>query len=673
MDVIELLRRIHPFRFLRDRQRRDLARILRSHRFAPGETIFRQHDVDQSVFLIACGSVEVFDPRRPDDDLVTIVEAYRAFGEWEAIFQEPRLFSARARTECECCSMSGAEFRSLLRASPSVAQGFGTILRDNQGIFSAFDRFKFELLQGAERGHIGIGALVPLYLALQPALHPKAHDEYRIDTGALTYAVRRLPDNLTRTFAFLLVDELPAALAGSERLFPVVPTRARRRDVWEVLPGKDLVLLRTGDSDLIDLVTCLCVYAVEARKIRKRIGRDGSLARIAEFLADGAHGPDEIRTFLNTLSFSSREVDALVRIWPDDAAARISEVARHREMFDIDVRRRQRTHLARRGELWIAEVARVNRELTGLDPADLPPRRGVHIVSSNTHSVTNCLNPWFVEHRAAIERWAVESAHPALDVQWENPDDLVYSLARDFFLDHPDRVAESQRVAGRYGHHRLEETASTGIRVQLVDLASLVGVSCDSGVAAISTASSCRDDVIVNIDYAFGEQAEHVIRNLLMLYGRNIRSVNFLGKAGALVGRRGDILAPTAFIAQHSDLLRPLASQSAPRGATVHRGPMLTVDGTLLQNRQMLQFYRQIRDVVGIEMEGMHYYREILESQQLGVIGPDVEIRSLYYISDLPLEAGANLAAPLTTAEGVPPLYTITRHILNQIITGGTR
>ncbi len=625
------------------------------------------------MFLIARGTVEVFDPRRVDDDLVTVIETYRVFGEWEAIFQEPRLFSARALTECECYSISGEEFRRLLHASPSLAQGFGTILRDNQGIFSAFDRFKFELLQGAQRGHIGIGSLVPLYLALQPALHPGAHDEYRIDTGALTYAVRRLPDNLTRTFAFLLVDELPPALAGSERLFPVVPTSARRRDVWEVLPGKDLVLLRTGDSDLIDLVTCLCVYAVEAQKIRKRVGRDGSLARIAEFVADDAHFADEVRAFLNTLSFSSREVDALVRIWPDDAAARISEIARHREMFDIDVRRRQRTHIARRGELWIAEVARVNRELTGIDPSDLPPHRGVHIVSSNTHSVTNCLNPWFVERRDAIERWAVERSHPALDVRWENPHDLVYSLARDFFLEHPDHVTESQRMARRYGHHRLEETVSTGIRVQLVDLASLVDASFDPGVEAIAAASPSCDDVIVNIDYAFGEQAEYVIRNLLMLYGQNIRSVNFLGKAGALVGRRGDILAPTAFIAQHSDLLQPLSSQSAPHGVTVHRGPMLTVDGTLLQNRQMLQFYRQIRDVVGIEMEGMHYYREILESQQLGVIGPDIEIRSLYYVSDLPLEAGANLAAPLTTEEGVPPLYTITRHILNQIITGGNR
>jgi hypothetical protein len=206
--------------------------------------------------------------------------------------------------------------------------------------------------------------------------------------------------------------------------------------------------------------------------------------------------------------------------------------------------------------------------------------------------------------------------------------------------------------------------------VQLIDLARLVDTAVDPGVAALPAGSTAADDLIVNIDYAFGEQAEYVIRSLLTLYGENIRSVNFLGKAGALVGNRGDILAPTAFIEQHSDLFQPLPAQQVPGEVAVHHGPMLTVDGTLLQNRQMLNFYRQIWNVIGIEMEGTHYYREILESRQLGVIRPEVQFRFLYYVSDLPLETSATLTAPLRASEGVPPLYSITRHILNQIIAG---
>ena len=670
MELIELLRRVHPFRFLRGEQREALLSELREQRFAPGETVFRQNDVDQSVYIIETGVVEVFDPRRGDDDLVMVIPEHHFFGEWEAIFQESRIFSVRARRDLRCFVLTGEAFRRALQHAPGFAQGFGTILRYNQGIFAAFDRFKTDLLQAADRGHISVEALLPIYRTLQPALHRGVEDPHRIDVAALHYAVRRLPENVTRTLAFLLVDELPAALAESERLFPAVRTVARRRDVWEVLPGKDMVLLRTGNSDLIDLVSSLCLYAVEARKIRERVMRDESLGRIEAYCRDHGEQDADAEAFLNSLSFSSREVAALIKIWPERPVQRVSEIARHREMFSIDVRRQQRNYNARRGELWTGEVARVTQELLGLDPVDLPPERGVHIISSNTHSVRNCLNPWYATQGERILSWAEREGHPELSQNWDHKTDLVYSLAREYRATHPQEAQDAELAAQGAGHHALDRTVNTGIQVQLIDLSQLIDQTIDPLLIPVQRGLASADDLVVNIDYAFGEQAEYVIRNLLTLYGQNIRSVNFLGKAGALLGQRGDILAPSAFIEQHSDLFQPLPSQDGPAGLRVHQGPMLTVDGTLLQNRQMLNFYRQIWNVVGIEMEGTHYYREILESQQLGVIEQDVAFRFLYYVSDLPLEANASLAAPLRASEGVPPLYAITRHILNRIIGG---
>lgn len=674
MELIDLLRRVHPFRFLRGTARERVAAALRPFSFGAGETVFRRNDVDQSVYLLEEGEVEIFDTHRRDDEVIMVIPPFRFFGEWEAIFEEPRMFGARARTACRGYVLDGDTFRETLNAAPGFAQGFSTILRHNQGIFAAFDRFKTSLLQSADQGHISVEALVPLYRSLQPALHPGVDEPYRIDVGALQYAVRRLPENVTGTFAFLLADEIPEALAGSARSFPPIRTTARRRDIREVLPGKDLVLLRTGNSDLIDLVTSLCLYAVEARKIRERVIRDNSLPAIEAYLGGGTSGgPQDARSFLNTLSFSSREVDGLVRIWPEETVRRVSEITRHREMFSIDVRRHQRNSQARRDELWTAEVARVTADLLGTDPADLSPDRGVHIISSNTHSVSNCLNPWFREHGDRVLAWARDNGHPAAEDSWREEQDLVYALARDYVTAHPEEGAAAAETAREAGHLSLGETVGTGIQVQLIDLTRIVNVPIDPAVAPVAADSPAADDLIVNIDYAFGEQAEYVIRNLLTLYGESIRSVSFLGKAGALVGRRGDILAPTAFIEQHSDLFQPVPPQTEPTGFPVHTGPMLTVDGTLLQNRQMLNFYRHIWNVVGIEMEGTHYYREILESRQLGVIRPDVAFRFLYYVSDLPLDTGSSLAAPLRAAEGVPPLYAITRSILNQIIRGVAR
>ena len=91
---------------------------------------------------------------------------------------------------------------------------------------------------------------------------------------------------MTRTFAYVLTDEIPAVYRDPDSLFPKVPTEARRRDVWETLPGSSLVLLRNGLSDLVDLISCLCLYAVEANKLRARL-HDPSAVRMLKEWANG--------------------------------------------------------------------------------------------------------------------------------------------------------------------------------------------------------------------------------------------------------------------------------------------------------------------------------------------------------------------------------------------------
>ncbi len=140
------------------------------------------------------------------------------------------------------------------------------------------------------------------------------------------------------------------------------------------------------------------------------------------------------------------------------------------------------------------------------------------------------------------------------------------------------------------------------------------------------------------------------------------------------MGARGDVIAPTAFIEQSNDAFQPLPGETpeaiarlgaALPGRSVLAGPLLTVGGTLLQNRAMLQFYRRIWGCVGLEMEGIWYLRAVLEAEELGVLRRDARRRFLYYVSDLPLESGRNLSERLSPTEGIPPLYAITREILH--------
>lgn len=664
-SLVSFLEQVTPFRFLSLDDKRALIPHLQRVEFAPGHTFIHQGDErDRAVYLIVSGEVEVLDRSREPRPRLQVIEEGHYVGEWEPLFDEPRVYEVRTLSHCVCFVVPGDRFVELVRSSRAFAQALGVILRDRQGIFAAFDGFSVELLRSANQGFIPLARIIERYEALQPALHPLVSHSTEIDFEALEYAVRRLPDNITRVLSFQLTDQLPAGFPRPHDYFPMVPTAARRRDIWELLPGKNVVLLRDGTSDLFDLLTCLCLYCVEARKIRRRIQDPAVIALLAAATHDSAEG----------LPFSPGEFQQLRAIWHNETAQRLWDIVRHGEMFSITVQRRRNTYNSLRSELWTAQVGNAARELLGVHPSGFPADLPVHIISSNTHSVTNCLNPWYGANAVRIIEWARSGDHPLINESWSDQNDLVYALARDFFLAHPDEAEDAHEVARANGIVRLRETASTGIQVQLIDTGQIDSMAIDPALRG-TTLPRC---VIVNIDYAFGEQAQHIIRNLLMLFGGNVRSISFLGKAGALCGRRGDLLVPTAFIAQATDQFEPVPTPAARRMAelqeripdrTVHHGPLLTVNGTLLQNRTMLQFYRRIWGCIGLEMEGFHYYRQVVESQQLGVVPESVLLRCAYYVSDLPMDAGASLSARMASAEGVPPLYAITRQILSEITT----
>lgn len=674
--IAQLLERVIPFRYLATAERLTLAGEMWAHDFDSGEIIIRQGDPeDTRVYLIERGSVEALDRRGAVPLRVNEITAGHYFGEREPIFDMPRMYEIRALEQSTCFSVSGDRFVRLLRDSPAFAQSLGAILRDKQRLFEAFDRFTTEIARAVAHGHVDIHHFLRLYLNLEPALHPLAADPDRVDIRGLTYALRRLPENVTRTFSYLLADDLPPQYRKPDRLFAPVATEARRRNVWEMVPGKDLVLLRTGLSDLMDLISCLCLYATEARKIRRRLDSSGALLHLRQAAADGAD-PSRRPELLESLPFSPQERQGLSRLWGERAVPRLAEIALHREEFTAEVLTQANNYNSRNTELWTGQVGAATVALVGSQPNSLPADTEVHIISSNTHSVINCLSPYLRLHAERILAWGRERDHPYLEHQWQVEADLVYALAREFFAEHPAEREAAHHAEQATGIRRVRRTVSTGIQVQLVDARRLSGGEVDPG---LEPACGDRQALLVNIDYAFGDQAEEIIRNLLLLFGRNLASINILGKAGALRGTRGDVLVPNAFIEQTTDHFQPLPEPDAAAverlsdrlsGHRVHVGPLLTVAGTLLQNQMMLHFYRHIWGCIGLEMEGSAYYRQIQAMGQLGVSAENMPLRLYYYVSDLPMESTASLAQRLREAEGIPPLYAITREILGSILGG---
>ncbi len=645
-----------PFRTLDPDARAELRAQLTPFAAASGERILAQGDTsDDRVFVLTRGTVEVVDPSRGDDRVVGRVGQGHYFGERRTLFEQPRPYDYRAVTEVEGVSFPGAALRAMLKRSPTFAWSLARILRDKQGLFLDFERFITEVGRDAGRGYLVIPRLVPLYRRLEPALHRRANHK-EIDFDALDYAIPRLPADITTTLSLFLTEELPWLYSSPAQTFEPVDTKARRRTAYRMMPGKLLVLLRAGMSDLLDLVCCLCVLSVEARKLRRRLTDPQMLA---------ACGSDETVP----LPFTPGELARLERLWPGEVRRRLHEIAVHHEDYTISVFKRFGTYDAAKGERWTRQVADAAAELLGVDPHAFPDDFDVHVISSNTHSVTNCLSPWLVEHAEEVLAWGEESAPELHGLPWADPRDRLVALLRPYLQAHPEHKADRKQVDG-VGSRELDQAAFTGIRVQLFDLSVMGERRCEAGLSPVS-----RPGLLVNIDYAFGQQAEPIMASLVGLFGRNLRSVNVLGKAGGLVGSRGDVLVAERFIHQQQDRVLAIHSdvdvgslQARLPGRRVFAGPVLTVEGTLLQNDVLLHYYKRMAGCVGLEMEGTWYARQLDEARSLGMVRDDLQQRFLYYISDLPLEHGHSLSGAMGVSEGIPPLYACTRQVLEAVL-----
>ncbi len=58
----------------------------------------------------------------------------------------------------------------------------------------------------------------------------------------------------------------------------------------------------------------------------------------------------------------------------------------------------------------------------------------------------------------------------------------------------------------------------------------------------------------------------------------------------------------------------------------------------------------------------------MIKYKKLGYLRSEIMMRFVYFTSDLPLRTESNLSQAMRIDEGVPPLYGITRAMLQQIL-----
>ena len=302
------------------------------------------------------------------------------------------------------------------------------------------------------------------------------------------------------------------------------------------------------------------------------------------------------------------------------------------------------------GEKWANKVKQVLAE-------NNLQMRPLHIISANMHSVKNMLYG-----NDALGRKATKSVDYKMYEEISNKKALQ------------EKVLEHSQKAGLI---YIDDQSGSNIDVQIIDLAKT-----DLKNTPFSGLKFSGDDVVMVFDYAFGEQAYEIMDELLRPYDYNgeiytmkVRSISIMGKAGILMGGKGDIMIPTSHVFEGTADNYPFhnALQLADfedDELKAFEGGMVTVLGTSLQNKDILRYFMDTSwKAIGLEMEGAHYQKAIQVASKIRHhISEDLFVMYAYYASDNPLETGSTLSSGGLGLTGVKPTYLITYRILEKIL-----
>ena len=509
-------------------------------------------------------------------------------------------------------------------------------------------------------------------LALRPEIYGSIAEE-KVELNGLLYVIERLPVGIEECrYINLTSDE-----GYSNSHFKAIVPPKRRRNCYRIDEEQMNVEITRGRSDIYDILTHLTFIFIESHKIKNRVlvDDDGQVSRDWLKLEQAAlqskklplierekaisHAANVLgRTFaevsaiyddFSTASTPDRFLDIVY--WLGKIA--IEEVVDNNKRtitFSPILRERLGHHI--HGEIWATNIKDV------LDKNDLLTRP-IHIISANMHSVMNSI-----------------FATTVLKSKFKDKSDFfIYEeLSKSGAHEVRSKVEE---VALKQGMFFLPDASGTNIDVQIFDTDKI-----DWAKSSFSTAKIGKEaPILIVMDYAFGEQAFETIDELLKPYKKgkntiflNVESVSIMGKAGILQGGKGDIMIPNAHInegtADNYTFDNELTTKMFEgNNIPVFAGPMITVLGTSLQNKDLLKFFHESTwGAIGLEMEGAYYQKAIQSASKIRKsINPKVKVRYAYYASDNPLETGSTLASGGLGTTGVKPTYLITIKILEQI------
>lgn len=533
-------------------------------------------------------------------------------------------------------------------------------------------------LQGAYKPSGKVGEqLADALQQLSPEIYGSMSDPRVSELKGLEYVIDRMPRGIENCTRVILTAQEDFQQTSFEKISPL----KRRRISYAVSNKEICFVITTGQSEIYDILTHITFLNIEAKKIYQQVcnrveGLSTEWADLESLVKkDHALGKEELEQAIWNLSIILGRTYKETRETYDNLEKNRREHGANNGLFKI---------IYGIGKRVIAEQTNGENELTVYFTPSLKEminhqkyatlwaktlkeklialgleKRPLHIVSANMHSMRNLL------YGAGALNKAGQSC--AADIY-----EMVMQLR--------DKEKLVVDYAEKHGYLFLDDRSGSTIDVNIIDLDAVDLAQLHPDLKVNSSYIKSHKPVLLVIDYAFGTQAYDITDELLtsMELGDHVlrcdfESISIMGKAGVLPGNKGDLMLATAHVmegtANNYIVNNDLTREDFPDNVDVFVGPMVTVLGTSLQNRDVLErFHSSSWRAVGIEMEGGHYQRAISGAIIKGHIPSSMKTRYAYYASDNPMISGQTLASGPMGVEGIVPTYMISKVILEKII-----
>lgn len=532
-------------------------------------------------------------------------------------------------------------------------------------------------LQGAYKPSGKFGEkLADALIQLRPEIYGSMADARIVELKGLEYVIDRMPKGIENCTRIILTAQEDFQQTSFAKIVPL----KRRRVSYAVSEKEICFVLSTGKSEIYDILTHITFLNIEAQKVYQKACHrvEGVSSEWAELERTVVAGVElegaalehaiwnlsiilgrtykETRETYDYLENSCKESDSNNGLFNivygigsrmmDEQRDRANELTVYftpslRDMVDHQ----------KYASLWAKNL----KETLCSHHYQYRP---IHVVSANMHSMRNLV------YGPGLLKKSGEAV----------PDD-IYDMVRAV----RDREEEVSSFAMERGFVFLKDTSGSNIDINIIDLSAIEKSHIHPELKINLHLVHEKEPLLLVINYAFGTQAFDIMDELLSPHtfqgenvSLNIQSISIMGKAGVLPGKKGDIMLATAHVLEGSAdnyiVNNDLGISDFDETLEVFIGPMVTVLGTSLQNRDVLErFHSSSWRAVGLEMEGGHYQRAISGAIIRGHIPADMKTRYAYYASDNPMISGQTLASGPMGEEGIVSTYMISKVILEKI------